>query len=411
MTAPTALTLYAPCLNAQGETIKTTKETLGLNRIIAFYGAYPELKSQTFARSSDWQYWNKRGGIASKGVVHQAFLRQNIDEAADYLTKLDFGDNPNPMIDIDELGWDFDGGIDQHSMEILKATHNKRPSLKIAVWQMRGPVAPKLAAVYRNIVELVMMETYVDLNDSWMIAFQLQAARLNGLLKKSLVALGLGKESDDKGGDRWTQTAEELEQQIRLIRFVAPESPGVAFFGKWKLKENNCPLTGKQLDEICGRFLEIPTDGYGLEPKLFQLGRVFTENYDEPAIFCSSSFVLPYFHSGHDGGQWGETYEPPVARALMMNLGNKDAEGMKVSLRDQEKGVWAAGPVDIPARSVVVALLPILPGKGFWGWGGTSTMEVDAPEHMVFRFLASRHHGKQNPIEFPLNEMPIDKVE
>ena len=38
-------------------------------------------------------------------------------------------------------------------------------------------------------------------------------------------------------------------------------------------------------------------------------------------------------------------------------------------------------------------------------------MKVDAPEHMVFRFLASRHHGKQNPIEFPLNEMPIDKVE
>ena len=125
---------------------------------------------------------------------------------------------------------------------------------------MRAPVAPKLAAVYRDTVELVMMETYVDLNDPWMIAFQLQAARLNGLLERSVVALGLGKESDDKGGYRWTQKAEELEQQIRLIRFVAPESPGVAFFGKWKLKENDCPLTDKQLDDICGRFLEtLPT--------------------------------------------------------------------------------------------------------------------------------------------------------
>jgi hypothetical protein len=256
-----------------------------------------------------------------------------------------------------------------------------------------------------------MMETYVDLNDSWMIAFQLQAAHLNGLLEKSLVALGLGKESNDKGGDRWTQTAEELEQQIRLIRFVAPESPGVAFFGKWKLRENKCPLTDKQLDEICSRFLEIPTDGHGLEPKLFQLGKVFTKNYDGPAIFCSSAFVLPYFHSGHDGGQWGESYEPPVARALMMNLGNKAAEGMQVSLRDPEKGIWAAGPVAIPARSVIVAVLPILPEKGFWGWGGTSIMEVDAPECVVFKFLAFRHHGKQNPIEFPLNEMSISEVE
>jgi len=382
-----------------------------LDKIIAFYGAYPELKSQTFARSSDWQYWNERSGIASKGVVHQAFLRQNIDEASDYLAKLDFGDNPNQIIDIDELGWDFDGGIDQHSIEIIKATHYKNPSLKIAVWQMRGPVAPKLAAVYRDSVELIMMETYVDLNDSWMIAFQLQAARLNGLLEKSLVALGLGKESNDKGGEHWTQTAEELEQQIRLIRFVAPESPGVAFFGKWKLKENKCPLTDKQLDEICSRFLEIPTDGHCLEPNLFQLGRIFTQNYDGPAIFCSSAFVLPCFHSGHDGGQWGESYEPPVARALMMNLGDQDAKGVQVSLRDPEKGVWAAGPVAIPARSVIVALLPILPEKGFWGWGGTSIMEVNAPECVVFKFLDSRHHEKQTLIQLPFNEMPTSEVE
>ena len=57
-------------------------------------------------------------------MVHQAFLSQNVAEASDYLAKLDFGDNPTPVIDIDELGWDFDGGIDRHSMEILKATHN-----------------------------------------------------------------------------------------------------------------------------------------------------------------------------------------------------------------------------------------------------------------------------------------------
>ena len=181
------------------------------------------------------------------------------------------------------------------------------------------------------------------------------------------MALGLGKESNDKGGDRWTQTAEELEQQIRLIRFVAPESPGVAFFGKWKLRENKCPLTDKQLDEICSRFLEIPTDGHGLEPKLFQLGKVFTKNYDGPTIFCSSAFVLPYFHSGHDGGQWGESYEPPVARALMMNLGNKAAEGMQVSLRDPEKGIWAAGLVASPVSDS--SCIAYIARKGILGLG------------------------------------------
>ena len=67
-----------------------------------------------------------------------------------------------------------------------------------------------------------------------------------------------------------------------------------------------------------------------------------------------------------------------------------------MQLRDWQKGVWAAGPVNIPARSVVVALLSILPGKDFWGWGGTSIMEVDAPGSEVFNFLDSRHHGKQS---------------
>ena len=145
----------------------------------------------------------------------------------------------NPVITIDEFGWDYDGGIDRHTAAILKAVHQKKPGLKIAVWQMRGPVAPGLAAVYRDTVELVMMETYFDLKDAWMIPFQLQTARLNGLLGKTIIGLGIGKESPDLGGHPWTQTKEELDQQLRLIRFVAPESPGVAFFGMDRL--GKCP--------------------------------------------------------------------------------------------------------------------------------------------------------------------------
>ena len=49
------------------------------------------------------------------------------------------------MVTIDEFGWDYDGGIDQHTMDILNALHEKKPGLRLAVWQMRGPVAPKLA--------------------------------------------------------------------------------------------------------------------------------------------------------------------------------------------------------------------------------------------------------------------------
>ena len=76
--------------------------------------------------------------------------------------------------------------------------------------------------------------------------------------------------------------------------------------------------------------------------------------------------------------------------------GQQGEKRVKVQLQDRQKGVRAVGPVDIPARSVVVALLPILPDKGFWVWGGTSIMEVDAPGSEVFNFLDSRHHEKQS---------------
>jgi hypothetical protein len=321
-------------------------------------------------------------------------LRKGVDEASDFLANLGTEDASSLPITIDEFGWDYDGGIDRHSAAILMALHRKKPGMKIAVWQMRGPVAPELAATYRKTVELVMMETYFDLRDAWMIPFQLQTARLNGLLGKTIVGLGIGKESPDLGGYPWTRTKEELDQQLRLIRFAAPESPGVAFFGLDRL--GKCPLTKEELDRLCGQFLQIPTDGTGLTPELLKLGKTFTRRYEKPALFCSSEFVLPYFHSGHDGGSWGSAYQPPVARVLMMNLGDKNATGIKVGLRGPGKGgeVWAAGSIDIPARSVAVGVLPILAGKKWHGWTGTEIMEVAAPGCEVFNFTDSRYATK-----------------
>ena len=112
MIVSTTLALSTQSLNSQDGIIRPDKNTLDLAPVIACYGAYPELKSQTFARSGDWKYWTKRGAVTSRGVVHQTFLRENVAEASDYLARLDLGDNPNPVIDIDELGWDFDALLD-----------------------------------------------------------------------------------------------------------------------------------------------------------------------------------------------------------------------------------------------------------------------------------------------------------
>ena len=238
----TTVALQCATMHAQNKSTSTSrsqKEVLGLEQVIAFYGAYPELNSQTFARGGEWKYWKNRGGVVSKGVVHYKFLKNNVDEASDYLAKMDFGDNPNPVINVDELGWDYDGGIDRHTAAILKAAHEKRPDLKITVWQMRGPVAPKLAAVYRDTVELVLMETYYDLNDAWTIAFQLQAARLTGLLNRSVVALGLGKAKVSGAGVE-TLSRKSLRRDANCSSSWIPTTTGNRMWCRSRLTKRFC---------------------------------------------------------------------------------------------------------------------------------------------------------------------------
>ncbi len=90
----------------------------------------------------------------------------------------------------------------------------------------------------------------------------------------------------------------------------------------------------------------------------------------------------------------------------MMNLGHQGAKGVKVGLRSPDKGggVWAEGQLDIPARSVAVGTLLILPGKKWHGWTGTEVMEVEAPSSEVFNFTDSRYTAKFVP-SIPLSEI------
>ena len=76
-----------------------------------------------------------------------------------------------------------------------------------------------------------------------------------------------------------------------------------------------------------------------------------------------------------------------------MNLGEQDAEEVIVRLRNRGEGgeVWAKGIVDIPARSIAIAVLPVIPGKEWTGWVGSWIMEVDAPGCDVFNFVDSHY--------------------
>jgi hypothetical protein len=81
----------------------------------------------------------------------------------------------------------------------------------------------------------------------------------------------------------------------------------------------------------------------------------------------------------------------------MMNLGEKDARDVVVRLRNRGEGgeVWAKGMVDVPARSIAVAVLPVLAGKQWKGWVGSWLMEVEAPGCRVEVFYESRFNQRQ----------------
>ena len=132
-----------------------------------------------------------------------------------------------------------------------------------------------------------MIESYVGSKKYyWWIAAQVQSARIHGILPKTIMALGIGK--GGLPGEDWARTKEELEQQIRFVRLLTPESPGIGFFGggEW-------PHLVVKADEICGHYFDLPTDGSGLPEDVVAVARFFTDRHEKPTLVCSRTWSNP----------------------------------------------------------------------------------------------------------------------
>lgn len=372
------------------------EKILSQEKIIAFTYLPPRekfdpkaLRSVTFilAHPNEWKYWLDRGVIPAVGQTWFALLnphsRENgkpvwsLEQAVNVLLNLDYGSNPNPVVCIDEFGFDFGGETDQKIAEILAETKRRKPELGIAVWQMRGPIPQVLAEAYRKYVDLVLMECYVgEKKDYWWIVTQVHAARIHGLIKKSIVALGLGV--GGYPGELWARTKDELEQQIRFVRLIAPESQGIGFFAP-----GATPELLACADELCGRFFQIPTDGSGLPEDVIELHQTFSKRHKKPTLVCSPLWVEP----NRSRADPNVLVEPKTMRVYLMNLGDKDAKDVKVRLRNpEEKGgdVFAEGVVGvIPRRYEAIAVLQVI---GEWKVWKTWELEVEARGCEVLKF-------------------------
>jgi hypothetical protein len=353
-------------------------KVLGLSKVIAFtYSPAKDfdpkqLRSVTCIgpkSPEEWQYWRTRGVVMGVGHTWFDLLRSPLEKAVENLVGQDFGGNPQPLVMIDEFGFDYGGGMDEKSAQILRQTKRRKPELGLAVFEMRGPIPHVLAEAYRDVADLVMMESYMGGKQSyWWIASQVWSARRYGILPKTIAVLGVGKGGNP--GENWAQTKEELEQQVRFLRLVGPESPGVGFYG-------GTQELLASADALGARFSDIPTDGSGLPADLLALARTFSNRYEKPTLVVSPALVQPNYNE--DGS--GHLAEPLTMRLYLINLGDQDAHNVQIRLRNPPArggDVFAEGIVPlIPKRSAAIGVLPV---TGHWRvWVGQWEMEVEAP--------------------------------
>jgi hypothetical protein len=353
-------------------------KVLGLKQVVAF--TYTPTKDfdpkQLHAvtlfgpvNAGDWKYWRARGVVP--GVAHTWFdlLRSPVDKAADLLAAQDFGGNPQPLAMIDEFGFDYGGQMDEKSAQVLRAAKRRRPDVALAVWDMRGPMSQVLADAYRDTAELVMMESYVgSARRYWLLAAQAWSARRFGILAKTILVLGVGKGGN--AGEEWAQSAAELEQQMRFVRMIAPESPGIGFY-------SGTPELLRAADALSPHYFHYPASGAGLPAEVRELANTFTRRYAKPTLVVSPSFVEP----NYTGDGQGNMVEPKTMRAYIINLGDRDAHDVKLRLRNppnQGGNVFAEGVAPlIPKRSEAIGIMPV---KDLWRvWVGQWIVEVDAP--------------------------------
>lgn len=357
---------------------RAERKVLGLNKVIAFIYTpgkdfdRKQLHSVTFVGPTspgDWKDWQSRGVVAGVSHTWYDLLRAPINQAVNLLVGQDYGGNPKPVVMIDEFGFDFGGDLDQKSAEILRQTKRQRPDLALTVFEMRGPIPQVLAEAYRDTADLVMLEGYVaSSRQYWFIATQVWSARRYGILPKTIVILGLGKGGHP--GEHWADAPEELEQQMRFVRLIAPESPGVGFFG-------GTPELLADADNLCTHFFHFPTNGTGLPAEVRDLATTFSRHHEKPTLVVSPSLVEPNYNANGSGG----LAEPKTLRAYIINLGDQDAQNVKVRLRNPPLlggNVFAEGVVPLIAkRSEATGVLRV---TDQWRvWIGQWTLEVDAP--------------------------------
>ena len=201
-----------------------------------WYGPAPDLIYAT-AAANDPAHWKRIGGMSLRITGKTA--------SADSIRKL-FASGQYPGMQIDELGGNIKPEPYITALREFRKTH---PHVFIALWHIGSRPSPVIVkAVKDGVIDLLMPEIYYTLGrkiDGLKTA--IERFRELGILDKTVI--GLGTAANYAGYGTAKQHAEFLEKQIALIRKLAPESPGLAFYSKSTL-----PGVKAAVDDLCRKY-------------------------------------------------------------------------------------------------------------------------------------------------------------
>ena len=218
---------------------------------LAWYGAAhaERLKWVNVAMNTEGlaaERWIERGAIPLTWAGGYCYKEKTEDEFVQYWNDALRG-SPTGLA-IDEFGCDYGGEVDQKMAAALRRVKAEHPEAFLLVWNA-GALQDVLMAGYRVGADLVLPETYMQYLgwDYGVFDRTAEQARGGGIADKTIFGLCT---TTDKGG----VTKEQLEEQFRYIRRVAPEFPGVGFFHSATL----APGMIEWADELCYRYFIAP---------------------------------------------------------------------------------------------------------------------------------------------------------
>lgn len=123
------------------------------------------------------------------------------------------------------------------------------PKCFIALWHIGGNISPEIVeAVKDGTIDLLLPERYFTYGQPIaQMEKEIAQWRKLGILEKTVV--GLGTRKSYAGFANAEQHSEFLEQQIALIRRLAPEMPGLAFYSTATL-----PGVKEKVDQLCRKY-------------------------------------------------------------------------------------------------------------------------------------------------------------